>query len=39
MATITGSSTIDWSGVSLAQVDFGTDFRQILQSSRSDTYE
>ena len=25
MATITGSSTIDWSGVSLAQVDFETD--------------
>ena len=26
MAHITGSSTIDWSGISLAQVDFETDF-------------
>ena len=25
MAQITGSSTIDWSGISLAQVDFETD--------------
>ena len=25
MAQITGSSTIDWSGISLAQIDFETD--------------
>ena len=30
MAAITGSSTIDWSGVSLAQVDFETDLVQFV---------
>ena len=29
MAQITGSSTIDWSGVSLGQVDFETDIVQF----------
>ena len=29
MAQITGSSTIDWSGVSLAQVNFETDIVQF----------
>jgi trimeric autotransporter adhesin len=30
MAQITGSSTIDWSGISLAQVDFETDFLEFV---------
>src|SRR6267378_7191047 len=29
MALITGSSTIDWSGISLAQVDFETDIAKF----------
>jgi trimeric autotransporter adhesin len=31
MATITGSSTIDWSGISLAQVDFETNLLNFIK--------